>query len=347
MEISDKGMKAAPSPRNSEETSRGEIMETRNGQFHCSFSPRQVHVISLGSNIGSGLFIATDKALAKGGPANMIIAYTIVCVCVWSVLQSLSEMTIAFPVSGNYIDYADRWVDPALAFGAGFAEWLAWTALVASEAGFFNVLIQYWAQDSFPIGASITIFIFICLALFLLPKKAFVWFEYVTSLVKIIIFLIIIVLSLALVLSAGPNGHIHRGETWTSLPPFKNGFSGFAECALLATWAVSFIYITSVVFITILIPSNDDRLLGGSGVTASPFVLAVQEAGIPVIGSLLNAGAICGVLAIGAEAVYLSSRILRTMAHQRLIPERLARVDDKGRPRLALLMTSFVATVLS
>ena len=33
-------------------------------------------------------------------------------------------MTIAFPVSGNYIDYADRWVDPSLAFGAGLAEWL-------------------------------------------------------------------------------------------------------------------------------------------------------------------------------------------------------------------------------
>jgi amino acid permease len=33
-------------------------------------------------------------------------------------------MTIAYPTSGNYIDYADRWVDPALAFGAGLAEWL-------------------------------------------------------------------------------------------------------------------------------------------------------------------------------------------------------------------------------
>lgn len=54
----------------------------------------------------------------------MVIAYLLVCTCVWAVLQSLSEMTIAFPTSGNYIDYADRWVDPALAFGAGFAEWL-------------------------------------------------------------------------------------------------------------------------------------------------------------------------------------------------------------------------------
>lgn len=81
-------------------------------------------IISLGSNIGSGLFIGTGAALAGGGPGNMVIAYLMVCTCVWAVLQSLSEMTIAFPTSGNYIDYADRWVDPALAFGAGFAEWL-------------------------------------------------------------------------------------------------------------------------------------------------------------------------------------------------------------------------------
>jgi amino acid transporter len=55
-----------------------------------------------------------------------------VCTCVWAALQTLSEMTIAFPVSGNFVDYADRFVDPALAFGAGFAEWLGkyiWSSL--------------------------------------------------------------------------------------------------------------------------------------------------------------------------------------------------------------------------
>lgn len=66
----------------------------------------------------------------------MVIAYTLVCTCVWGVLQSLSEMTIAFPVSGNYIDYADRWVDPALAFGAGFAEWMG----SCSDRTFFSSL---------------------------------------------------------------------------------------------------------------------------------------------------------------------------------------------------------------
>lgn len=54
----------------------------------------------------------------------MVIAYLLVSIGVWSNLQSLTEMTIAFPTSGNYVDYADRWVDPALAVAAGFAEWL-------------------------------------------------------------------------------------------------------------------------------------------------------------------------------------------------------------------------------
>ncbi|CAG8163040.1 unnamed protein product [Penicillium salamii] len=360
------------------EAAVGEMEETRNGQFHRSFSPRQVHIISLGSNIGSGVFIATGKALATGGPGNMVIAYTMVCTCVWAVLQSLSEMTIAFPVSGNYIDYADRWVDPALAFGAGFAEWLGWTAIVAAEAGFFNVLVQYWAEGSMPLAATITIFLVACLVIFVLPNKVFAWFEYVTSLIKIVIFLIIIILSLALVLGAGPKGTFHHGDPWTSLPPFLNGFSGFANCALLAVWAVgdqvfigimggeaesprfsmghatklvpfrvNFIYVISVVFITILVPSDDHRLLGGTGVAASPFIIAVQDSGIPGIPSLLNAGMICGVLAIAAEAVYLSSRVLRTMAHQKLIWEGLAKVDSSGRPRWALIITSLVAVVLS
>jgi yeast amino acid transporter len=69
----------------------GDLEQNRNGQFHRSFSPRQVHVsytslrrrlssngpqvISLGSNIGSGLFIATGKALANGGPGNVSLPW--------------------------------------------------------------------------------------------------------------------------------------------------------------------------------------------------------------------------------------------------------------------------------
>lgn len=112
-----------------------------------------------------------------------------------------------------------------------------------------------------------------------------------------------------------------------------------AHATKLVPFRVNVVYMLGVMFTTLLVPSDDNRLLGGSGVAASPFVIAVQDSGIPGIASLLNAGMMIGVLGIAAEAIYLSSRILRTMAHQRLIPERLAKVDDKGRPRAALLIT--------
>lgn len=120
-----------------------------------------------------------------------------------------------------------------------------------------------------------------------------------------------------------------------------------AHATKLVPYRVNVVYMLSVTFTTLLVPSDDDRLLGGTGVAASPFVIAVQDSGIPGIPSLLNAGMMIGVLGIAAEAIYLSSRIFRTMAHQQLIPERLAKVDGKGRPRAALLITCAVGLIVA
>ena len=72
---------------------------------------------------------------------------------------------------------------------------------------------------------SVTIFLLVVFVIFLMPNTVFAWFEYVTSLVKIFLFLIIIFASLALVCGAGPRGYVRDGSTWTDLPQFKNGFS--------------------------------------------------------------------------------------------------------------------------
>lgn len=48
------------------------------GQYRRSFRSRHIQIVTLGSNIGSGLFISTGKALRNAGPGNMIIGYTTV-----------------------------------------------------------------------------------------------------------------------------------------------------------------------------------------------------------------------------------------------------------------------------
>ncbi|KAK5712959.1 hypothetical protein LTS12_027885, partial [Elasticomyces elasticus] len=306
----------------------------------------------------------------------MVIGYAIICTTVWAVLQTLSEMTIAFPVSGNYIDYTDRWVDPALAFGLGFAEWLGWIAVVGSEATFFNMLVQFWG--GFPEAASLSIFLVVSVVIFSLPNKVFAWFEYITSIIKVAIFFLIIAVSIAILSGAGTQPYAHHGEPWTTLPPFKNGFLGLAQTVLLACWAigdqvftgvmggeaqnprfsmahaaklvpvrVAVFYLVGVSLITVLVPSTDSRLMGNTDSPTSPFIIPVEGPGIPVVPSIINAGLIVVVLAMSAESIYLSSRVLRTMAHQRLIPEVLARVDSRGRPRWALFITGLTGVFLT
>jgi amino acid permease len=70
---------------------------------------------------------------------------------------------------------------------------------------------------------SVTIFCVICLGIFALPNKAFAWVQYIGSMVKVLLFLMLVPLCLALIAGAGPTGSVHDGRTWTSLSPFKNG----------------------------------------------------------------------------------------------------------------------------
>lgn len=120
-----------------------------------------------------------------------------------------------------------------------------------------------------------------------------------------------------------------------------------AHSANLIPWRVAVFYLVSTVLVSIIVPSNDPRLLGGSGVAASPFVVAVQDAGIRGVPDLINACMIIGILAIALECIFLPSRILRTMALQKLLPSFIAKVDERGRPRWALTITALVAVLLT
>ncbi|KAL4910982.1 hypothetical protein BDW74DRAFT_184559 [Aspergillus multicolor] len=357
----------------------GEVSEVRNESgFHRTFTPRQIHVISLGGQIGAGLFISSGKNLAQGGPGSLFLGFALICSCVWAVLNTVSEMTIAFPTSGNYIEYADRFVDPALSFAGGFSMCLGWIAVIASEATFFSVLINYWAQDSVHEAVWLTIFLVLMFVIFSLPNRVFGWFEYGTSILKILVLIIFIIVGVALVFGIGPEGTVHHGENWHDGQAFLNGFKGFGNSVLLAILAigdntftgflagesksprfsvahavflipirVSVFYLVSVVLIGILISPSNENLLGGSGVAASPFVIAINQSGIKGLPDFLNVAIIFAVAAIAAESFFIASRILQSMAHQGLIPAVVSKVDSRGRPRVALGITGALAITLT
>lgn len=120
-----------------------------------------------------------------------------------------------------------------------------------------------------------------------------------------------------------------------------------SRAAKIIPFRVSAIYLIPVTMVSLIVPSTDNRLFGGSGAAASPFVIAVNDAGIKGLPDFLNVVIMVGLTAIAAESIYISSRIARALSHQGIIPQFIAKVHSYGQPLWAVGITIFVGVVLT
>ena len=99
-------------------------------------------------------------------------------------------------------------------------------------------------------------------------------------------------------------------------------------------------FIGSLIFVGLLVPHNDSRLLGSGSlidVSTSPFVIVANNAGIPGFGSFVNAVILVSVFSIGLSGVYGGSRTLCALAEQGYAPKVFAYIDRAGRPLWATI----------
>jgi amino acid permease len=57
-------------------------------------------MIALGGSIGTGLFIGSGSALAKGGPGNVLIDFLLIGFMLFNVVNALGELAVVFPMCG-------------------------------------------------------------------------------------------------------------------------------------------------------------------------------------------------------------------------------------------------------
>ncbi|QEL63174.1 hypothetical protein CJJ09_005370 [Candidozyma auris] len=103
------------------------------------------------------------------------------------------------------------------------------------------------------------------------------------------------------------------------------------------------LYVTTAVVIGCLVPYTDERLLNGSSsedITASPFVIAINNGGINVLPDIMNAVILVAVVSVGSSSVYGCSRSLASLAVQGLLPKCIGYIDRNGRPLVAILITN-------
>lgn len=176
----------------------------------------------------------------------------------------------------------------------------------------------------------------------------------------------------------GPDGGYIGGRYWHDPGPFHDGFKGL--CSVLVTaafafagtelvglaaaetenprkslptaikqvfWRITLFYIVSLIIIGLLVSYNDPRLLqgGSADATASPFVIAIEDAGIDVLPSIMNVVILISVLSVGNSSIFGSSRTLAALASQGQAPKILGYIDRKGRPLVAIGIASALGFV--
>ncbi|KAF2741318.1 AAT family amino acid transporter [Polyplosphaeria fusca] len=335
---------------------------------------RHLQMIAIGGSIGTGLFVGSGAALSSGGPASLIIAYGLIGVMLYCTVHALGELAVAFPVAGSFAVYASRFIDPAWGFAMAWNYALSWLVTLPLEIVAASITVSYWpgSRDTNP-AAWVTIFLVVIISINLFGVRGYGEAEFVFSIIKIVAVIGFIILGI-IIDTGGVPGQSYLGAAyWYNPGAFNNGFKGLCSVFVTAAfsfagtelvglcaaetenprktlptavkqvfWRITLFYMVSLTIVGCLVPFDDPNLIGASSsdANASPFVIAVKNAGIKVIPSIMNVVILIAVLSVGNSSIYGSSRTLAALADQGQAPKILGYIDRSGRPLVAILFSS-------
>ncbi|SHO76498.1 Similar to S.cerevisiae protein GAP1 (General amino acid permease) [Malassezia sympodialis ATCC 42132] len=332
---------------------------------------RHLAAIALGGGIGTGLFVGSGSTLYQGGPGSIIINYTIMGLMILMVLFALGELGSLYPVPGAFSDYASRFIDPAVGFAVGYNYSMNWIITLPLEFTASAIVVSFWnTPEHMPNGVIITIYLLFIIFINLFGARGYAEFEFFATSLKMLTLVGFIICGV-IIDCGGVSGTSYMGaHTWHEPGAFHNSFKGF--CSVLTTAAFAFsgteivalaaaesseprkqlpracklvvyrvliFYTLSLFIVTLLVPYDNPSLHGDNSYDpkTSPFVIAVQSAGIHVLPHIINAIIAISAISVSNSSVYASSRMIHALAEQGKAPSIFKYVDRTGRPLMAVL----------
>ncbi|KAL9639351.1 MAG: hypothetical protein Q9164_000965 [Protoblastenia rupestris] len=336
------------------------------GKLARDLKGRHMQMIAIGGSVGAGLFVGSGGAFYKGGPASVLIGFLIVGAMLLFTVQAMGELAVLYPVNGAFFTYTCRFVDESWGFAMGWDYAIGWLTVLPFEIVAASITIEFW-RDDIHIGVWVAVFLSLLAAVQIFGVRGYGEVEFFLSLVKILAVCGFIIFGIIVNAGGVPTdnrGYI-GGQYWRDPGAFKNGFKGFSSVFVTAAfafggtelvglaaaeaanprktlptatrqvfWRIAFFYIVSLLIVGLILPSDDDGLLGSSGANtkASPFVLAIQKANVSVLPSIFNAVITMAVLSVANSCTFASTRTMQALGTRGMGPKFLVYCDKKGRP---------------
>lgn len=292
---------------------------------------------------------------------------------IFNVVHALGELAYLYPISGGFYTYSVRFIDPAWGFAMGWNYVFQWAIVLPLELVVAGLTVNYFGLDV-NVSVWITVFWVAIIVISIFGVLGYAEEEFWVSLLKLSTVIIFMIMGVIFTCGGGPsNGKFSEywgARTWYNPGAFANGFRGV--CAVFVTaafsfsgtelvglaaaesanpqkalpsaikqvfWRITLFYILGLLFVGLLVEHNDDRLLGAGliDVSASPFVIVAEDAGIPAFGTFVNVVILLAVVSIGLSGVYGGSRTLTALAEQGYAPKCFAYIDRAGRPLVSTI----------
>ncbi|KAH7126503.1 amino acid permease [Dactylonectria estremocensis] len=336
----------------------------------------QVTMIGFCSGIGTGLFVGTGAAYANAGPAGLFLAYLVVGSVLWCVMQSISELATVFPTAGSFPHWATRFIDPSVGFSLAISYGYCYTIAIASECSAAAVLVSYWSDISPAVVITISLVLILAINLcnvrFYGETEVVTGAIKVLCFVGLVIVAIVITagggpsgesIGFRYWNNPGPwtdyNGITGpTGHFLGFLSAFVNAsfsFIGVETVVISAaesvdphraipraagrvTYRIGFFYILGALLIGLIVdPRNPDLVSGSGNANSSPWVIAIKEAGITALPSIVNACILISAWSAGNSYCWVGSRMIVAMTTDRQLPQIFGRTNKSGVPYVAVI----------
>jgi AAT family amino acid transporter len=346
--------------------------------LHRQLTGRQLTMIGLGGAIGTGLFLGSGLAISQAGPAT-IIAFVVVALVALVIAWALAEMVTVHPNSGAFGTIAHSY----LGHWAGFIiRWTYWTIQVIAVGGEViaaGIYVQYW-WPSIPLWLAVVGFSVALIAVNAATVRFFGEFEYWLSMIKVSAIVAFILLGILLITVGLPNAPATGLHNLTSDGGFSPmGLSGiflamvFVVFSFIGTEVVSvtaaesenptrdipraarqmvlrlaLFYVLAIAVVLTIAPWS--QTAKGGSLDASPFVRVLEAAHVPGGASLMNFVILTAALSSANTNLYLTTRMMHSLAGHGYAPALFGRLSKSGAPRNALILSTIglaIAAALS
>jgi yeast amino acid transporter len=284
------------------------------------------YTTSMQSNSAS--LTSTSAAYARAGPAGLLLAYIVVATVLWCVMQSIAELATVFPQAGTFPHWATRFIDPAVGFSLAISYTYAYATAIAQELSAAAIVVSYWTDitpavvisvglalivainlmsvhfygHSEVIGGAVKVLCFIGLIFVSIvitagggPNHKSIGFRYWHNPGAFVDFNGV----------TGPTGHflgflsafVNAAFSFLGIETVvvtaaeaEDPHRAIPKAARYVTLRIGFFYILGSLLIGIIVnPQNPDLVSGTGNANSSPFVIAIKEAGISALPSIVNA----------------------------------------------------------